>query len=212
MGLTAFLSGLRADGRVQVASGMPTWEDMPQAERLLGEIELEQRDSLPAAPPEYTSEGGLYGLLVLYRACQLLVYRDEEVEVIERDLRAASGLANTPSVHYSVDLALQHLPALVRLARMTSRDDPLVTELIGLAGRWPLSAVGIDGAEVGDETAIISDDCLLQLYVDRIMTRRDLIRLKHERVREAVQQAIGAFPELAPQCAAFLGITASNED
>ena len=91
--------------------------------------------------------------------------------------------------------------------RGASAEDPLVTELIKLAGRWPLSAVGIAGAEEGDVGAIVIDPCLLRVYVDRIIARQDFPRLANERVRDAALQAIGAFPELAPEVARVLGVS-----
>ena len=92
-------------------------------------------------------------------------------------------------------------------ARSESAEDPLVTELIQLAGRWPLSAVGITGAAEGDVKAIVTDACLLRMYVDRIIARHDFPRLANERVREATLQAIGAFPELMPEVAAMWGVS-----
>ena len=46
---------------------------------------------------------------------------------------------------------------------------------------------------------IIKDDqSLKQLYVDRIISRRDLARLEQDWVREAVREAIGLYDELWP--------------
>lgn len=216
MGLAPFLSALFADGRVHVAAGDPAPTDTKRADMELAgtdqvdaellAFERDRRDDLPATPPAVELEAARYGALMLYRACQFLVFRDVDPETIQHELSREITGSLSPSSHYSVDLTLRYLPDVVRLACGASEEDPLVTELIRLSGQWPLSAVGISGAEAGDATAIVSDPCLLRLYVDRIIARQDLGRLNDEQVRAAAAQAIGAFPQLAPAVSAALGV------
>lgn len=227
MGLAPFLSALFADGRVHVAAGdpvpsktkptelepadgLPAEGDRVDAELLA--FERDRRDDLPATPPAVELAAARYGAVMLYRACQFLVFRDVDPETIQRELSRSIDGSVTPLTHYSVDLTLRYLPDVVRLACGESKEDPLVTELTRLAGQWPLSAVGISGAEVGDVTAIVSDPCLLRLYVDRIIARQDLGRLGNEQVRAAAAQAIGAFPQLAPAVSAALGMPGNQRE
>jgi hypothetical protein len=103
-----------------------------------------------------------------------------------------------------VDLTFRCLPSLVKMARSAAPSDPLLTHLARWAVEWPLSSVGmaVAGAiEIGPWT---SDPCLLGLYVDRVIARGDASRLTNLQVREAVQQALGLFPELAPKMAAAI--------
>jgi hypothetical protein len=208
MGLASFLPALFAGGRVRVSVGDPLSGDaVEQVHRQLLAFERDRRDEFPGTPPEFLLEAAQYGAEVLYAACQLLVFREVEAEMIRQVLGRAWPGPLSPSAHYSVDLTLQYLPDVVRLAHGTSAEDPLVTELIKLAGRWPLSAVGIVGVAEGDVRAIVIDACLLRVYVDRIIARRDFHRLANERVRDVAWQAIGAFPELAPEVARGLGVS-----
>ena len=163
--------------------------------------------SFRGLPPSFLLEAAHYGAEVLYTACQLLVFREVDAATIQQVLGRAWPGPDSPSTHYSVDLTLQYLPDVVRLAHGASAEDPLVTDLIKLAGRWPLSAVGIAGAEEGDVRAIVSDAGLLRVYVDRIIARRDFHRLANERVRDIALEAVGAFPELAPEVARVLGVS-----
>ena len=155
------------------------------------------------------------------RACRFLVYRDVDADAMEREFSAAipgvsgtpgvsssPGSASTPdganpAVHYSVDLTFRFLPDLVKLARIASEQDPLVERLMAWARHWPLSSVGI-GANVGpvEIGPIVNHPCLLALYVDRVIARRDLTRLDDARVRDGVRQALGLYSELAPVVAA----------
>jgi hypothetical protein len=58
--------------------------------------------------------------------------------------------------------------------------------------------VGIEGVGAVESASFLSHPSLRQLYVDRILARADTSRLADKAVREAVQMALGAFPELAP--------------
>ena len=205
MGLASFLSALFAGGRVRVnAEALLTADDLEQSQSLLLAFERDRRDELPGTPPAFARDAAQYGAETMYRACQFLVFREVEPETIHELLGRPWRSERSASVHYSVDLTLRFLPDLVRLARRISAEDPLVTDLIQLAGRWPLSAVGISGADAGDVEPIVSDPCLVRLYLDRIIARHDFQRLANVRVREAARQAIGAFSELSPAAAAAL--------
>ncbi len=206
MGLADFLPALFADGRVRVAADEPSSNDMEQVDAQLLEFELGRRSDLPATPPEFSVEAARHGALMLYRACQFLVFRDAEPDAIQREISREYRGQLSASVHYSVDLTLRYLPDTVCLARGKSEDDPLIVELCGLAERWPLSSVGIAGVEAENIDVIVADACLLGLYVDRIIARLDLGRLQNELVRDAALCAIGLFPELAPEVAVFLGV------
>ena len=105
-----------------------------------------------------------------------------------------------PSVHYSVDLTFRYLPGLLKLARVRRRAIRC-SHLGRWAVEWPLSSVGmalIGPVEIGPWAR---DRCLLGLYVDRVIACGDVGRLGDWRVREAVQEALGPFPELAPKMA-----------
>jgi hypothetical protein len=134
----------------------------------------------------------------LYQACQFLVYRDVEAEVVRAGCVVVCPARPSPDVCYSADLVLRHLGEVYALARGVAREDPLVEGLLKLAREWPLSSVGM--AEVGtvDVSAFVGHAGLRRLYVDRIIERGDRSRLDHPLVVAAVREAVGAFPEIAP--------------
>jgi hypothetical protein len=105
----------------------------------------------------------------------------------------------SPSVCYSADLSLRHLPDLLSLARGIAADDPLVGGMTSLARAWPLSSVGVPGIEGVDASPFLPHPALRQLYVDRIIDRADGSRLADPAVREAVREAVGDFLNLAPK-------------
>jgi hypothetical protein len=206
MALETFLSNLFADGRVRVSVEDPLLADMDCIDTQLLAAEQRHRDDLPGTPPAISLEAARFGANLLYRACQYVVYREVEPDMIRKHLGVKLKAPDIPATHYSVDLTLRFLPDVVRLARAESAEDPLVVALLRVAGQWPLSAVGIDVAASANLTAITQDSCLLQLYVDRILARHDYARLSHPQVRDVAKRALGAFPELDPKAAVVLGI------
>ena len=74
--------------------------------------------------------------------------------------------------------------------------------MYGWAADWPLSSVGVPLDRPVDAAAvesIVLDRALLTLYVDRIVARKDLSRLSHPSVVEAIRGAIGIHADLGPR-------------
>ena len=173
-------------------------EELAEARKQLTEFERAWRETLPGAAPEFLIEPALWSVETIYRACQCLVYREWDAERALRCSTAAPRGTRTAALHYSVDLAMRFLPDVWRLARIVVEDDPFGSQLLELAREWPLSSVGIPGVSASSIDEIAQSECLLALYVDRILERKDRSRLDDPRVRSAAQTAIGLFKGLAP--------------
>ncbi|MFM9966372.1 MAG: hypothetical protein ACKV2Q_34785 [Planctomycetaceae bacterium] len=174
--------------------------ELAEATRTLTEFERRYRTALPSTAPVFAVEVAVWGAQKFYRACQCLVFRDVSVQAIEAELDPICPIPAAPaSLAYSVDLTWRFLPDLLRLTGGIAADDPLVTWLRHWAAAWPLSSVGITAVGDVEVSGLMGDDCLRLVYVDRIISRRDVSRLNDSRVRDAVREAIGAFPELAPE-------------
>lgn len=203
MSLRSFLIALQETGRVRVPT--PDARQAPNADEAAEAIErLDRQARLELAfdAPPVDFRAASWAANVLYRACQFLVFREAEPGAVRQALSAAGPEPVTPEVVYSVDLTFRYLSDLMTLARAAAIEgDPLVDTLLGLARAWPMSSVGMrDVGEVHVE-AFIGHPALRQLYIDRVIARRDLSRLADPRVREAVREAIGLYPQLAPELA-----------
>ncbi len=202
MGLDSFVSELLEHGHVRVAADDdPDGDERERVAERLTAFDRGYRLDLPYAPPPLAKPAALWAATMLHRACQLLVFRDLPVEAVESGLAEPCPMPANPATPYSVDLTFRFLPDLVKIARLASREDPLVERLLEWCRDWPLSSVGIEGVGPVNVDGFAGDRCLLGMYVDRIIARRDKSRLDDERVREAVGAAIGAFDELAPELA-----------
>jgi hypothetical protein len=179
----------------------------PQDQRLaaaIKEIETQWRLELAYVAPSLLVPVAIWGVEQAYRACQYLVFRETEPQVVQAGMQTPCPLPPSPSVCYSADLGLRLLPDLFRQAKAASPDDPLVTSIRQLAQQWPLSSVGIPDVGEVNISAFIDDACLRRLYADRIIERADAPRLADARAAEGVREALGNYPQQAPALAAAL--------
>jgi hypothetical protein len=213
MSVAAFLADLFEHGRVKVPQPRPALEadDVQQAERVLREHEEVRRLEFPGMPPELLIPAAMWAAVAYYRACQLAVYRDLDAGAIEELLGGECPAGEPAARHWSVDLVFRFLPDLVKHAAAASQQDPLVAKLRAWAGEWPLSSMGMPGVPPQHEDEIASHVGLLQLYVDRIMAKKDWTRLGQPTVRDAVRRSLGAHSSLWPDTAKQIGAIQDSE-
>jgi hypothetical protein len=200
MSFSRFLTNLLDNGTVQVSKAL----EIPPAEkeesqRLLTEFERVFRLSLAGEPPPLDVGVAGAAAQTLYRLCQCLVHREFMPQETLAQADRLPDAPRTPGDHYSADLTFRFLPDVWRLTKEAAEGDPLVTTVRQLAGRWPLSSVGMPDLPAPAIDGIAEHPALLALYVDRIIQRRDRSRLSDPRLREAFLAAIGAHRELAPE-------------
>lgn len=196
-----FVNAIVETGRVTVAAGSDALDGADDAAR---ELDRLIRPSLAYDPPALSVAAGGWALHRLYAACQALAHRQIGPEAVRGSLAVPCPLPPSGAACYSVDLTFRLLPDLTLLARGVARADPLVAGLESLARAWPLSSVGMADLGPVDVEPFIAHPSLRRLYADRVIERADLSRLIDPRVREAVREALGAFPHLAPNVAAAM--------
>jgi len=204
--LSQFLQRLFEDGRVMVSAPEPVdAEELRAAEPTLAALEAVYRLDLPGEAPPLLPAAAGWAAMSMFHACQFVAYRDAGEEMIAAALSspvpAADAaphnkdgpgcLAYQAALHYSVDLTFRFLPDLMRLARNNAENDPLLGYLRQWAIAWPLSSVGLPDVTPDSIEPIVNHPCLLKIYGDRIIARKDRSRLGDPRVNEVVQQALG---------------------
>jgi hypothetical protein len=196
-----FVRRLAEQGCVRVSPHSIIVELDQNTEQAIRDLDRATRAEMPGTAPTLDPPAAFWGLGLLENACRFLAFREIEAKEISETLSKPISQPMSPSVVYSVDLFLRFLPDVLRLARGLGQDDPLVDRLLAIARQWPLSSVGISGVAVDDPHVqiILGDASLRQLYVDRIMERKDTSRLTAQNVAEAVRISIGAYPMLAPE-------------
>jgi hypothetical protein len=196
LGLLQFWDELRESGHPIVERGSP--DDKDGLGAMVASADAAQRLELAYDTPQIVPAVTEWAITCLYQACQFLVYRDIEPEVISQAFNQPMPAASNVENCYSADLALCVLPELVKHARRLSEDDPLVSGLLRLAETWPLSSVGITGLGALNIDAFIGHPCLRRLYADRIILARDGSRLADPRAAAAVREAVGTYTDLMP--------------
>lgn len=211
--LGLFWRSLVEDGRVGIFSAdPPTADDLPGLHRFLAEYDADRRLHLAHSAPPLDPAAAEWACTILFRACQFLVIRDIEADVVSGELAKPCPGGISAPVLYSVDLALSHLGVVLKLADRIAADDPLTTGLRNLARAWPLSSVGIPDVGAIDVQGILSDKCLTALYVDRIIAHVDQSRLDDPLVARRVAAALGGYPELAPTISHHLAKACAHEE
>jgi len=203
MSLAVFLASLFEHGRVQVPPPDPKADgsDAADVQRLLNERASVLALGFPGELPPVAMEAAGWAARQIYRATQLTVYRELDAVAMEGLLGGACPMVPPAARHWSVDLTFVFLPDLIRQARSASEHDPLVVRLMEWAAAWPLSSVGVAGASPRNVQEIAAHAGLLQLYVDRILAKKDWTRLSDENVRAAVRRSLGAHVSQWPDAA-----------
>jgi hypothetical protein len=190
--LGQFLERLFEDGRVMVSAPEPVpAEELRAAEGTLAALEAVYRLDLPGEPPPLAPAAARWAAVSLFHVCQFVAYRNAGEEMMAAALGAPVPAAEAASLHYSVDLTFRFLPDLMRLARSDAENDPLLGYLRQWAVDWPLSSVGLPDVTPKSIEPVVNHRCLLNVYCDRIIARKDRSRLGDPRVEEAVKQAVG---------------------
>jgi hypothetical protein len=203
--LRSFLTSLGESGRAQVDRPDAPLEGLAgEANDVLLAFDAVAQEQLAFTTPAFSLEVARWAAELLYRGCQCLIFRELGEDAVRAAFDFPCPQPLSAGTIYSADLVLRYLPDLTTMARALAERDVLVVELKRVAAAWPLSSVGITqiAANQFDADAveiIMGDACLKQLYVDRVIARRDSGRLEHSVVREAVREAIGLYDELWPE-------------
>jgi len=191
--LSLFLNGLLADGNVVVPRVMTALEpaDLEASTLLLAQLYNRDRLEMPSDCPVFDPESALWAASYVFRVCQLILLRDiNETEI--NSWLAPTGKLQTAEVVYSADLLLRFLPDLFQLGGGISPEDPLVDNLKQTAITWPFSSVGIDQVTVDSPAVVLEHPSLAHAYINRIIQRKDMKRLKGEREKDLLKEILGA--------------------
>ncbi|HWH69551.1 MAG TPA: hypothetical protein VNT26_09215 [Candidatus Sulfotelmatobacter sp.] len=204
MSLAGFCAELIASPRLKVPLPVPMEpEERAKAHDAIREMDHLARLEAPAGAPDLDLEVAVWAAEMLYRGCQFLVFREVDGPVVEAILKAPCPRSPWPSTYWSADLAFRYLPDLLDLAKGLSPQDPLATSLTELARQFPLSCAGTGDQDPNPAAldVLCSNPCLRRMLGDRVIARNRVGMLKHAKVREAVQEALGIYPDLAPAMA-----------
>lgn len=147
--------------------------------------------SYPSTPPLFDGEAALWAAKTVYIAAQLMLYRENKETELEALLPMFS-VAITPSAILSADLSLRFLPDMILQLRAIESEDKLLTILDNIMCQWHYSGIRyLQSSESLDFTNITSNECLGQLYTDRVIEFKNLRLAKHLAVQKMIRAALG---------------------
>lgn len=147
-------------------------EEQEVIDFLHGEYEREAAD-YPFIAPAFSAEAALWGAKILYFTAQLFLYRDDSEADLSAIIPPFDGVADA-SAMLSADLCLRFLPSVKYALENVDINDALILLVNKHLTVFPYSGITNDGDVLPgvDTSIVLGNDCLKQLYLDRIAERK----------------------------------------
>ena len=211
--LTDFITLLTFEGRALTRGSLhqrrAKRDDLEATKQVLAQTSQDAALQAPSVAPEFDGDAALWAAETFAWAAGMLVDRGETNTDFPAWLNDRTANPTTASAHWSVDLTFRFFSGLVARAEKVGKDDPLYPELMNLLEPWPLSSVGISVENSKHSIDIVlQDNCLQKIYVDRILITKDTARAESQPLQSLIENAVGAYPQLAP---AMIGLLAETD-
>jgi hypothetical protein len=145
----------------------------------------------PFTAPAFDPAAAAWAAKTVYIATQLLLYRENK----EADLQAllpGYPAALTPGAVLSADLVLRFLPHAIHHLKAIDPEDGLVDVLETHLTSWHYSGIGYTlPHERLDFSVITAHPCLLQLYTDRVIEKKEQQLALHPALVQHIQASMG---------------------
>jgi hypothetical protein len=164
------------------------------AEFLSQEYQCEALD-YPFQPPDFDDNAAIWSAQTIYLAAQLMLYREHRTENL-LTLFPIYEQAISPAQILSVDLLFRFLPAIILHLKMIDDEDELITILEQKLKTWHYSGINYPmDIEIADFQAINANQCLQQLYCNRIIQYQNLKLAKLVQFSSTIKANLGIFNE-----------------
>lgn len=145
----------------------------------------------PFAAPPFNAEAALWAAKTVYTSCQILLYRKHQEPELPT-LLPSFAYPITAAEILSADLCLRFLPRILEEARLIDIEDALIPILEGIVKQWHYSGIGhLFDAETIHFEPILMNPCLTQLYIDRVIEKKDLTRALLPPLKEKINATLG---------------------
>lgn len=134
-----------------------------------------EREALnyPFEIPKFNANAALWGSKIVYFSAQLLLYRENKVTELSAFLPNYAGVIDASAI-VSADISLRFLPQIRDELKRIDSEDAILPILEHHLKQFHFSAIGFDvDTENLEYQTIFSNDCLKQLFLDRVVARKD---------------------------------------
>jgi hypothetical protein len=150
----------------------------------------------PYTVPQFDAKAALWAAKTVYFGAQLFLHREHKIEELKTILPKYEGTRNASAI-LSADICLRFLPQINEELKIVDADDPVVGIFSNYLQQFHYSAIGFDVKCDEINTAIIfSDDCLQQLYLDRVVERKDILLAGVPEIKAALLNGFGDYQKV----------------
>jgi hypothetical protein len=200
------LRHLRVHEEVLLSGNLLQFSDLHEQEvvEFLKAEYVSESNDYPYSPPDYSPGAALWAARTFYISAQLLLNRENREADLEGLLQPYQ-YERSSSAMLSADLLLRFLPDLIQHLKTVDPIDKLPEILESHLKDWHYSGISYPlPVHELDFTAIKSNPCLFQLYVDRIIEYRKISLAQLTDLRKMIRASLGDFtgvlwPELSNQ-------------
>ena len=156
------------------------------------EFEIESQN-YPFTPPAYNETAALWGAKLIYTTCQLILYRENKEAELPLLLPVYNNEIDAAAI-LSADLCLRFLPQALQQTKNIDPDDALITVVENHLQQWHYSGIGyvLNAATVNFDT-VFANECMQQLYIDRVIQKKDMQRAMLPLLQKKITAAMGIY-------------------
>lgn len=150
----------------------------------------------PGTAPDFNAEAALWAAKTVYLATQLLLHREHKRDDLNILLPDYAGIQDASAI-ISADLCLRFLPQIVGEIKRLDPEDLIIEILEKHLIQFHYSAIGseLDIENVSFEI-IEANDCLLQLYIDRVVQRKSIKWAQPDFIKKQLEIGFGDYQKL----------------
>ncbi|MTH15537.1 hypothetical protein [Flavobacterium sp. LC2016-01] len=150
----------------------------------------------PGIAPNFNSGAALWAARMVYLATQLLLHREHKMKDVKELLSFYIGAVDASAI-ISADLCLRFLPQIIAEIRKIDPEDLVIDILEKHLIQFHYSAIGSDlDTENINFDAVAANDCLLQLYIDRIVQRKSIKWAQSDFIKKQLEIGFGDYQKL----------------
>ncbi|HYG49999.1 MAG TPA: hypothetical protein VD905_03805 [Flavobacteriales bacterium] len=172
--------------------------EIPREEKIAAQLFLQNMYEnecwdYPHKAPAFNAEAAAWAAQTVYLAAQLMLYRDNKPGDLQTLMQPYSGEINAGAL-LSADLFMRFMPDVLVHLKMIEFDDALIGILEGFLKTFHYSGVKYNlNLDELDFNVVIKNDCLTQLYVNRIIKEKKVRLANHPALAPYVKASIGNY-------------------
>ncbi|OOV18957.1 hypothetical protein [Flavobacterium sp. LM4] len=150
----------------------------------------------PGIAPKFNTAAGLWASKTVYFAVQLLLHRAHKISDLALLLPDYNGKMDASAI-LSADLCLRFLPQIIAEMKRIDPEDLVIPILEKHLIQFHYSAIGFEiDTEKMNYDIVSVDDCLRQLYIDRIVHRKAVKFAQSDFIKKQLEIGFGDYKKI----------------